>query len=116
MFEASVQEVSRADAAAEVIGSVRIENPGHPPIAFAIEVDPKRIDERRRYSVRATISVDGKLLLTTDRAYPVLTHGNGREVAVLLRPAGGPRPSLVGGPQGPARRPTLQPAAGKLRR
>jgi uncharacterized lipoprotein YbaY/heat shock protein HslJ/uncharacterized lipoprotein NlpE involved in copper resistance len=101
VFEASVQDVSRADAAAEVIGSVRIENPGQPPIAFAIEVDPKRIDERRRYTVRATISVDGKLLLTTDRAYPVLTQGNGREVALLLRSAGGPRPTSVGGPIGP---------------
>ncbi len=101
VFEASVQDVSRADAAALVIGSVRIDSPGHPPIAFAIEVDPKRIDEHRRYSVRATISVDGKLLLTTDRAYPVLTKGNGREVAVLLRPAGGPRPTIVGGPKGP---------------
>ena len=100
VFEASVQEVSRADAAAEAIGSVRIANPGHAPIAFAIEVDPKRIDDRRRYSVRATISVDGKLLLTTDRAYPVLTHGNGREVALLLRPAGGPRLTIAGGPMG----------------
>jgi copper homeostasis protein (lipoprotein) len=101
VFEASVQDVSRADAAAEVIGSVRIESPGQPPIAFAIEVDPKRIDERRRYTVRATISVDGKLLLTTDRAYPVLTQGNGREVALLLRSAGGPRPTIVGRPMGP---------------
>ncbi|HSQ10680.1 MAG TPA: YbaY family lipoprotein, partial [Burkholderiaceae bacterium] len=106
VFEASVQEVSGVDAAAEVIGSIRIENPGAPPIAFAIEIDPKRIDERRRYTVRATISVDGKLLLTTDRAYPVLTQGNGREVALLLRSAGGPRPTIVGGPMGlPGARP-----------
>jgi copper homeostasis protein (lipoprotein) len=106
VFEASVQDVSRADATAEVIGSVRIENPGQPPIAFAIDIDPKRIDERRRYHVRATISVDGKLLLTTDRAYPVLTQGNGRDVAILLRTAGGLRPSIAGGPSGlPGARP-----------
>ena len=101
VFEASVQDVSRADAAAAVIGSVRIDNPGPPPIDFAIDIDPKRIEDHRRYSVRATISVEGKLLLTTDRAYPVLTQGNGREVAVVLRAAGGPRPFIAGGPKGP---------------
>ncbi len=100
VFEARVEDISRLGAAAEVIGSVRIENPGSPPIAFAIEFDPKKIDARRRYALRATITVDGKLALTTDRAYPVLTYGHGREVAVLLRAAGAPRPSLVGASRG----------------
>lgn len=99
VFEARVEDVSRADAAAVVIGSVRIENPGNPPIAFSIDVDPKRIDERHRYSVRATIMINGKLRMTTDRAYPVLTQGGGRTVELLLRPAG-PRPAIVGGPVG----------------
>jgi copper homeostasis protein (lipoprotein) len=102
VFEARVEDISRADAAAEVIGSVRIDNPGTPPIAFTIEIDPKKVDERRRYVVRGSIAVDGKVVLTTDRAYPVLTHGHGREVAVLLRAAGGPRPGLVGVSQGTA--------------
>ena len=100
VFEARVENISRLDAAAEVIGSVRIENPGSPPIAFTIEFDPNKVDARLRYAVRATITVDGKLALTTDRVYPVLTHGHGREVAVLLRAAGAPRPSLVGASRG----------------
>ena len=100
VFEARLEDISRLGAAAEVIGSVRIENPGSPPIAFQIKLDPSKVDARRRYAVRATITVDGWLELTTDRAYLVLTQGHGREVAVLLRAAGAPRPSLVGASQG----------------
>jgi copper homeostasis protein (lipoprotein) len=99
VFEARVEDISRVGAAAVVVGSARIENPGSPPIAFQIKLDPSKVDARRRYAVRATITVDGKLVLTTDRVYPVLTHGHGREVAVLLRAAGAPRPGLVGAPQ-----------------
>jgi len=97
VFEAHVEDVSRADALAELIGSVRISGPGNPPIRFAIDIDPQRIDERHRYSVRATITVDGRLLFTTDQMYPVLTQGNGRDVELLLRQTGSARP----GPTGP---------------
>ncbi len=58
VLDAQVEDVSRADAPAKTIGSVRIIGPGNPPIAFTIEIDPQRIDERHRYSVRATITVD----------------------------------------------------------
>lgn len=85
VFDAHVEDVSRADASAETIGSVRIVGLGNPPIAFAIDIDPQRVDERHRYSVRAMITVDGKLLFTTDQYYPVLTQGNGRNVELLLR-------------------------------
>jgi copper homeostasis protein (lipoprotein) len=100
VFEARVEDISRVGAAAVVIGSARIANPGASPIAFTIELDPPKIDARRRYAVRATITIDGKLVLTTDRAYPVLTFGHGREVVVLLRAAGAPRPGLVGASPG----------------
>lgn len=97
VFDAHMEDVSRADAPAETIGSVRIIGPGNPPIAFAIDIDPQQIDQRHRYSVRATITVDGRLLFTTDRAYPVLTQGNVSNVELLLRQTGGARP----GPAGP---------------
>ena len=96
VFEAHVEDVSRADALAELIGSVRISGPGNPPIRFAIDIDPQRIDERHRYSVRATITVDGRLLFTIDLMYPVLTQGNGRDVELLLRQTGNARPSPTG--------------------
>ena len=99
VFEATLQDVSKADAPAEVIGQTRIERPGNPPIRFEITYDPARIIPRHRYSVRARILVDGKLFFTTDQHYPVLTSGKGNEVALLLRRAGSSPP--VGGGAGP---------------
>jgi putative lipoprotein len=85
VLEATLEDVSRADAAAEVIGQTRAEEPGDPPIRFEIRYDPSRIDSSRRYAVRARIMVGGKPFFTTDQHYPVLTAGNGNEVELLLR-------------------------------
>ena len=40
VFEATLEDVSKADAKAEVIGQARIEQPGNPPIRFEITYDP----------------------------------------------------------------------------
>jgi copper homeostasis protein (lipoprotein) len=88
VFEATLEDVSKADAAAEVIGRARIEQPGNPPIRFEITYDPSGINPKHRYAVRARILVDGKLFFITDQSYPVLTAGKGNEVALLLRRVG----------------------------
>jgi putative lipoprotein len=85
VLEATLEDVSRADAPAEVIGRARVERPGNPPIAFAIPYDPSRIDSRHRYAVRARIVVEGKPFFLTDQRYPVLTGGSGSQVEVQLR-------------------------------
>jgi copper homeostasis protein (lipoprotein) len=85
VFEALLEDVSKADAPAVVVGSVRIEKPGQVPIGFEIPYDPARIDQSHSYSVRARILVGQRLLFTTDRAYPVLTRGRGNEVQTMLR-------------------------------
>jgi len=80
VFEATLEDVSKAGTKAEVIGSARIERPGNPPIAFAIPYDPARIDPKGSYAVRARIVADGKLLFTTDEHYPLAS-----EVKLTLR-------------------------------
>ena len=97
VFEATLEDVSQTDAAAEVIGLARIEGPGNPPIRFEIRYDPARIHPGHRYVIRARVLVDGKLFFTTDQHYPVLTAGQGHEVEVLLRRAG-----AMGRPSGTA--------------
>jgi len=99
MFEATLEDVSKTDAPAEVIGQVRIERPGNPPIQFTITYDPARINPSHRYAVRARVLVGGELLFSTDRSYPVLTGGQGNEVMLLLRRVGSSDP--VGGGAGP---------------
>jgi len=85
VFEASLEDVSRADAPAGILGSVKFEAPGQIPIKFEIPFDPAKIDEHHAYAVRARIvSADGRLMFTTDTVYPVLTRGAGGKVDLLL--------------------------------
>jgi putative lipoprotein len=87
VLEATLEDVSRADAAAEVIGRARVENPANPPIAFTISYDPSRIDSRHTYAVRARITVAGRPFFITDQHYPVLTGGSGNQADLMLRRA-----------------------------
>ena len=91
VFEATLIDVSRADAGAEVIGVTRVETPSSLPIRFEIPYDAAKIDARRSYAVRAQIQVAGRLLFTTDKVYSVLTRGAGTEVNLLLVRASGRR-------------------------
>lgn len=76
VFEAQLQDVSRADAPATVLGRAKLEPAGQPPFRFAIAYDESAVVAGRRYTVRATVSQDGRLLFTTDRTYPVLDGRN----------------------------------------
>ena len=91
VFEATLEDVSRADAPAAIVASTRVTSPGNPPIAFTITYEPRRIVPEHRYVVRGRIAVDGELLFTTDTAIPVITQGSPTDVSMLLRraPAGG---------------------------
>lgn len=84
-LEATLLDVSRADAAAAVIGKTVHENVGQPPYRFAITYDPAAIVANHRYAVRVVLMKDARLLFTTDQVYPVLTGGNPASVQVLLK-------------------------------
>ena len=88
VLEATLEDVSRADAPSVVVASTRVPSPSV-PIAFAIVVDPARIDAKRRYAVRARIMSNGQLLFTTDSAVAVFGAGDVRRVDLLLRRASG---------------------------
>src|SRR5262245_13875687 len=92
VFEALLEDVSRAGAPAETIARTRLTSPGNPPIAFTIAYDPAKIQSNRRYSVRARILVDDKLLFTTDTAALVITGGNPSTVSLMLHRVGGQTP------------------------
>ena len=90
VFEATLEDVSRADAPAEVISRKRIASPGNVPIPFEITYDPGRITAGRRYAVRARILVNEQLFFTTDQWYPVTPGAGTRPLELLLkRPGGG---------------------------
>ena len=77
-------DTSQADTFSYAIAYQEIEDPGSPPIPFALDYDPSKIDERKQYGVRATIRYDDRLLFTSDTHYPVLTRGAGNTADLML--------------------------------
>jgi uncharacterized lipoprotein YbaY/heat shock protein HslJ len=104
VFEATLEDVSRADAPAEVIGRARIESPGAPPFRFSIAYEPAQIRNGRRYVVRARVTIDGQLLFTTDTAYSVLGPNGPTQIDALLRRVGSRAPPKPGASTSSARR------------
>ena len=99
VFEATLEDVSRADAAAETITRTQVASPGNPPIKFTLAYEPAKILANHRYVVRARILVDGKPLFTSDTATPVITGGGPTSVSLMLRRAGtgqNPPPNAAG--------------------
>ena len=70
VFEATLEDVSKADAPVEVIGQVRIEAPGNPPIRFTISYDRGRLEANHTYMVRGRILRGEQLMFVTARARP----------------------------------------------
>ncbi len=101
VFEAVIEDVSRADAPATVIGTTRVDSPGNPPYAFSIPYDAAAIDERNTYSVRARILAGDRLMFTTDQVTPVITRGNPTTVSLVMRSAGAPPAPAARSPEGP---------------
>jgi uncharacterized lipoprotein YbaY/uncharacterized lipoprotein NlpE involved in copper resistance len=81
VFEAQLQDISRADAPAKVLGLARVDPAGQPPFRFEIAYDDAAVEPRGRYAVRATVTRQGQLLFTTDRIYSVL---DGRDAPLEL--------------------------------
>jgi putative lipoprotein len=88
VFEATIEDVTRAGTQSVVIGSTRIESP-RVPVSFSIGYDPARIDPSRRYVVRARITLNGQPLFITDISHAVLTAGAGNRVTILMRRVAG---------------------------
>ncbi|GAA5175118.1 hypothetical protein GCM10025771_06420 [Niveibacterium umoris] len=99
VFEATLEDVSRADAPAVLLGRARLVPAGQPPFHFTIEYDAAAVQPGHRYTVRATVHHEGRLMFTTDRSYPVLQGASDAPLQLMLRMAGGhavpaPRASL----------------------
>jgi copper homeostasis protein (lipoprotein) len=114
VFDATLEDVSQPAAPAIVIGRARIRGPRTPPIKFQIPFDASRIDPGHRYVVQARILSGTRPIFATDRGYPVLTGGNGRQVALSLRPtapndAVASEPATPVEPRAPAGRTVVPP-------
>jgi putative lipoprotein len=73
-----IQDTSRADAPAIVIGEQVIATMGRQvPIPFSVSYDPAAIDPRLRYTLSVRITDGGgRPLWISMQSYPVITQGN----------------------------------------
>ena len=86
-----IQDVSRMDAAAEVIGEQVITTTGEQvPVAFNVPYSSAGIVDNHRYVIRATIDdPTGKLIFTNDTSIPVITNGAPTsDVEIMTVPVG----------------------------
>ncbi len=97
VFEAQLQDISRADAPATVLGRARLDPAGQPPFRFEIAYDDTAVKPGSRYAVRATVTHRGQLLFTTDRIYPVLDGRDAPLELLLVSARRGPPAAPQGG-------------------
>ncbi|MEB2289411.1 MAG: META domain-containing protein [Anaerolineae bacterium] len=84
-----LQDVSRADAPAEVLATeTRPTGGANVPFTFELPYDPAAIEDGNSYAVHAQIWSGDTLLFTTNQHYPVLTQGHPNSVTVVLVPVG----------------------------
>lgn len=83
VFEAELQDISRADAPAVVLGRARLDPAGQTPFYFEITYDDAAVQPGHSYAVRAIVTHGQRLLFTTDRVCPVL-DGSGKPLEMLL--------------------------------
>lgn len=89
VISVELQDVSRADAPAEIIATQTITTTGeNVPIPFELRYDPTQIESSHTYAVRAQITVDGELRWTSTERYSVLTNDNPtNELTIMVMPA-----------------------------
>ena len=86
-----LQDVSRQDVAADIIGEQVIETDGNQvPIPYEVEYDEDDIVDNHTYSMSARITDgDGKLLFISGTITPVITRGNPTsDVVIMTVPVG----------------------------
>ena len=68
-----LEDSALMDVAATLISEKTLADPGTPPYRLELEYRPEQVNERGRYTVRAQIRSDGKLLFTSTSAIAALT-------------------------------------------
>ncbi|MBD8705752.1 YbaY family lipoprotein [Pseudomonas sp. CFBP 13711] len=87
-LKVTLQDVSLADAPAQILASQNGPIKGQVPLPFHLTYDQKQVQPGHTYSVSARIEVDGKLLMISTERYTVdLTLDEKPPVRIRLSPA-----------------------------
>ena len=88
VVDVQLLDVSPGDATAPIVAEQKIDfGDRQVPIPFDLKFDPAKINLQHRYSLRATILVDGVVRFRTETTYPVITHGHPSKADLILKQA-----------------------------
>ena len=91
VVEVDLQDISRQDTAAIVLGKQTITSNGRQvPFQFEIPYDPALVQEGNIYVIRAQIRADGQLLFASTSRYAVITNGHPNSANVQVNPVSDP--------------------------
>ncbi len=96
-FEAALEDVSRADAPAVILGRFGPVPATVPPFPFTISFDDAKVTPQGRYNVRASVRHEGRLLFTTDRYTAALGRDRPLDLR-LVKVTGTPTPPATATP------------------
>ncbi|WP_233193842.1 MULTISPECIES: META domain-containing protein [unclassified Acidovorax] len=85
VFEATLLDVTQPDQPPVVLGRQRRQPAGQPPYALWIPYPSARFVPKGRYEVRTTVTLEGRLLLASDRRYSVPQDAAYRHVDVQMQ-------------------------------
>jgi uncharacterized lipoprotein YbaY len=86
-IDITVNDISKQDGGAVVIGEQTISDPGEVPVAFSVSYDPGVIVDTDTYAVTAVILRDGTPWMSNTDVVPVITSGNPTSgVDVIVEP------------------------------
>ncbi|WP_233589948.1 META domain-containing protein [Acidovorax sp. FJL06] len=85
VFEATLLDVTHPDMPPVVLGRQRRAPAGQAPYAIWIPYPSSRFVPKGHYEVRATVTLEGRLLLATDKRHPVPQDAAFRRVDVQLQ-------------------------------
>jgi uncharacterized lipoprotein YbaY len=74
----------RQDVEFSIIARQTIPDPEQLPISFELPYSPDRIRPDHLYAIQAQVTTEGRVVLRSRSAYPVITQGNPFVVEVLV--------------------------------
>ena len=84
VLEVTLEDISKADVASVLIASQSLKNIGTPPYAVSIEYDASKIQDKHRYSLRATIKVEGSLVFTSTTNIDPFAEGQTKPIEIKV--------------------------------
>ncbi|ROS00105.1 putative lipoprotein [Sinobacterium caligoides] len=85
----SFANVAKMDVAEELVAKTTVTELGMPPYEVELPYDANKIDPKGRYSARAVIKLNDRLIYTTDTSNDVFASDENGKVQLMLKRVGG---------------------------